>query len=194
MNLICKARAFAHEAHDSVGQVRKYSGEPYWVHTDEVADIVASVGGTPTQIAIAHLHDVLEDVGAFYSPDDPKWGPEGHPYGFDSIARHFGRPVALGVLHLTDMFTHSIHPHLNRETRRRIESYRLSMIPPDIQTIKVADMISNTKDIVKADPNFAKIYMEEKSRLLPLLKFADPKLLEIANRFLDRYYGREAVQ
>ena len=62
MNLIEKAKQFAHEAHDSIGQKRKYSGEPYWVHTDAVAEKVAAIGGTEVMVAAAHLHDVLEDV------------------------------------------------------------------------------------------------------------------------------------
>ena len=56
------AKEFAHAAHDSIKQVRKYTGEPYWNHTDAVAEVVASVGGTEDMVMAAHLHDVLEDV------------------------------------------------------------------------------------------------------------------------------------
>jgi (p)ppGpp synthase/HD superfamily hydrolase len=55
-----RARAFARAAH--AGQTRKYTGEPYVAHTDEVAAIVAAHGGTSEMIVAAHLHDVLEDT------------------------------------------------------------------------------------------------------------------------------------
>ena len=63
-NLIAKAKLFAHNAHDSINQRRKYTDQPYWVHTDAVADTVAAYGGTATMVAAANLHDVLEDVSS----------------------------------------------------------------------------------------------------------------------------------
>ena len=50
-DLVDRARAFARVAHAE--QTRKYTGEPYVVHTDEVAAIVAAHGGTPEMIAAA---------------------------------------------------------------------------------------------------------------------------------------------
>ena len=63
-NVVKKALAFAKEAHESVGQVRKYTGEPYIVHPMEVADIVKSVGGSEAMQAAALLHDTVEDTDA----------------------------------------------------------------------------------------------------------------------------------
>jgi len=49
-----------------------------------------------------------------------------------------------------------------------------------VQTIKVADLISNTGSIVEHDPKFAVTYLEEKRLLLDVLTNADPRLLSIA--------------
>jgi hypothetical protein len=52
--------------------------------------------------------------------------------------------------------------------------------PAAAQTIKVADLISNTRSIVAHDPGFAKVYLEEKRMLLEVLTKADPTLLNKA--------------
>ena len=45
-------------------------------------------------------------------------------------------------------------------------------------------MIDNTSTIVENDPNFAKVYLEEKRLLMKVLKDADPGLMEDAKKFL----------
>lgn len=184
MTLIEKAREFAHAAHDSIGQVRKYTGEPYWVHTDEVASLVSNVtlgAETPNDesipevaenhyrimIAAAHLHDILEDVDKF-------------PYEIVTISKTFGHEVAILVRELTDVFTSEKYPDMNRASRKEMEADRLSTISADAQTIKVADLLSNTKSIVDNDPGFAKTYLKEKEYLLSKLTKANPILLERA--------------
>ena len=46
----------------------------------------------------------------------------------------------------------------------------------DAQTIKVADIIDNTKSIVRRDPGFAEVYLKEKAALLEVLTKADAGL------------------
>jgi len=41
MTTVERARVFATAAHSAVGQLRKYTHEPYWTHTREVADLVS---------------------------------------------------------------------------------------------------------------------------------------------------------
>jgi acetylornithine/succinyldiaminopimelate/putrescine aminotransferase len=50
------------DAHQFVGQTRKYTGEPYEVHPDAVRALVETVTKDPATLAAAHLHDVVEDV------------------------------------------------------------------------------------------------------------------------------------
>ncbi len=186
MNRLYQAREFAHAAHDSINQKRKYTGLPYWVHTDEVADIVASVtlgAETPNDesipelaeinyremIAAAHLHDTIEDVFTLNSH-----------YDIYLIAKTFGERVAKFVVELTDVYTKEAWPDLNRDKRKHLEAERLGKVSNEAKTIKLADLISNTADIVKNDPDFAKVYLREKERLLPYLVGGSPVLMERA--------------
>lgn len=162
MSIAFKAMMFAREAHKS--QVRKYTGNPYVDHLAEVAGIVAALGWPHEEvhpsimIAIAWLHDCVEDQGV--SPQ--------------ALIDEFGLDIQRGVLLLSDLETG------NRAERKAASRARLAAAPGWIQTIKCADLISNTSSIVKHDPKFAVTYLEEKRLLLDVLTKADPRLLEIA--------------
>lgn len=173
MNKIELAQKFAHDAHDSIGQKRKYTGEPYWVHTDEVARIVSETPGhTEDMICAAHLHDVLEDV----APND-----QTGMYGYLNIKSLFGEDVAKFVVELTDVYTKEGYGDLNRKQRKELERERIGKTSPEAKTIKLADLISNTKSIVEHDPDFAQTYLKEKIALLPYLADGSPHLLQLAS-------------
>ncbi len=161
MNTVERARIFATAAHAAVGQTRKYTGEPYVVHPIEVSEIVASVGGTDAMVAAALLHDVLEDTGVT----------------FDVLEAEFGSEVAELVLWLTDV---SKPEDGNRSTRKALDRQHSAAAPAEAQTIKVADLISNTRSIVAHDPDFARVYLKEKRMLLEVLTKADSTLLNQA--------------
>lgn len=156
MTLAFKAMQFAREVHKN--QVRKYTENPYADHLAEVAGIVATVQPDDVSIAVAWLHDCVEDQGTSLN-----W-----------LAYSFGFEVASGVWFLSDLETG------NRKERKEASRIRLAAASGWIQTIKVADLISNTSSIVKHDPKFAKVYLEEKRLLLDVLTKADKGLLEIA--------------
>lgn len=161
MNTVERAKVFATAAHAAVGQTRKYTGEPYVVHPLEVAALVESVGGTEAMIAAALLHDVLEDTAVTV----------------DVLEEQFGSEVADLVLWLTDV---SKPEDGNRSTRKALDRQHSAAAPAAAQTVKVADLISNTRSIVAHDPGFAKVYIEEKRLLLDVLTGADPTLLTMA--------------
>lgn len=161
MNTVERAKVFATAAHAAVGQTRKYTGEPYVVHPMEVASLVESVGGTEAMVAAALLHDVLEDTGVTV----------------DVLEELFGSEVADLVLWLTDV---SKPDDGNRSTRKALDRQHSAAAPAAAQTVKVADLISNTRSIVAHDPGFAKVYLEEKRLLLDVLTRADPTLLTMA--------------
>jgi (p)ppGpp synthase/HD superfamily hydrolase len=161
MNTVERAKVFAIAAHAAVGQTRKYTGEPYVVHPLEVASLVESVGGTEAMVAAALLHDVLEDTEVTV----------------DLLEEQFGSKVADLVLWLTDI---SRPEDGNRNTRKALDRQHSAAAPAAAQTIKVADLISNTRSIVAHDPGFAKVYLEEKRLLLDVLTRADPTLLTMA--------------
>ena len=184
IELMHKAREFAHAAHDAAGQKRKYSGDPYWTHTDDVANIVGFYGeGSAEMIAAAHLHDVLEDVPSTLPVADLQFlANTDEPLHYDSftIGRLFGAEVVWLVLQLTEVFTKEKYPELNRAERKEAEAKRLTYVSNWAKTIKLADLLSNAKDIEKHDPDFAVVYMKEKERLLQSLVGGHPTLWNAA--------------
>ena len=131
------------------------------VHPIEVSELVASVNGTEAMVAAALLHDVLEDTEVTV----------------DLLEEQFGSKVADLVLWLTDI---SSPKDGNRSARKALDRQHSAAAPAAAQTIKVADLISNTRSIIAHDPGFAKVYLEEKRLLLDVLTRADPTLLTIA--------------
>jgi len=155
---------FAREAHKD--QVRKYTGNPYVDHLAEVAGIVGTVAHfsgdcamVDQMLAVAWLHDAVEDCGVTLAEIEAK----------------FGFMVAVGVSGLTDNETGA-----NRAERKAKSRERLAARASWIQTIKCADLISNTSSIVKHDPKFAAVYLQEKRELLAVLTKADRRLWRIA--------------
>lgn len=155
MDLVHKAQVYAMAAHAAVGQRRKYTNEPYIVHPAEVASIVASVpGSTPEMVAAAWLHDVVEDTGCT----------------FTDIHMAFGIDIATLVDWLTDV---SRPEDGNRAVRKAIDREHTAQAPAEAQTIKLADLISNSRSIMAHDPKFAATYLEEKRQLLEVMTRGD---------------------
>jgi (p)ppGpp synthase/HD superfamily hydrolase len=162
MHIVEKARIFATAAHAAVAQLRKYTNEPYIVHPAEVAGIVDSVeGATFEMVAAAWLHDVVEDTGVT----------------LEVVRAEFGDEVATIVGWLTDV---SRPEQGNRAIRKAIDRAHTASAPAEAQTIKLADLISNTRSIVEHDEKFAKTYLEEKRMLLAVMTRGDAGLMAIA--------------
>lgn len=166
MDIVRKAQVYAMAAHAAVGQKRKYTFEPYIVHPAEVAKIVAGVpGATPDMVAAAWLHDVVEDTGCT----------------FTDIHMGFGIDIATLVQWLTDV---SKPEDGNRAARKAIDRAHSAQAPAEAQTIKLADLISNSRSIVQHDPEFAKIYLEEKRLLLEVMNKGDAGLMAEARKYI----------
>lgn len=151
------ARAYAAGAHAAVGQRRKYTGEPYVLHPIAVAGLVREAGGDEEMIQAALLHDVIEDTQVTEA----------------DLGYVFSARVVSLVVDLTDITDLSLG---NRATRKRIERERWREKSPAAMTIKLADLIDNTRSIVEHDPGFARTYLREKVRLLEFLKGGDQPL------------------
>ena len=163
MTLAEKALVFATAAHAAVGQLRKYTHEPYIVHPIEVAEIVRSVAGSDAQIAAALMHDVVEDTGVT----------------LELVRKEFGDEVADLVGWLTDV---SRPDHGNRAARKAVDRAHSAAAPAAAQTVKLADLISNTRSILEHDQKFAKTYLEEKRLLLEVMTKGDSTLMAIARK------------
>lgn len=171
MSLAFEAMEFARSVHKD--QRRKYTNNPYTDHLAEVAGIVATVVEwqlihPQVMIATAWLHDCMEDQG-INTADLWKLLAANGGHSMTEM-----EAVARGVWLLSDL------EDGNRAERKRLSRERLSGAPGWVQTIKVADLISNTSSIVQHDPKFAVTYLEEKRFLLDVLTKADPRLLKIA--------------
>lgn len=143
------ARVFAIAAH--AGQVRKYTGEPYWHHCREVAGLIEEHTPDGLLAAAGWLHDVLEDTKATEA---------------DLMAAFGSELLVRWVKEVTDV---SRPEDGNRAARKAIDRLHLAEASPGGKTIKLADLISNTRSIVQHDPHFARVYLAEKEALLPVL-------------------------
>lgn len=159
--MIWDAIIFATNKHQ--GQKRKYTGEDYIVHPLAVAKLVSQCQEATTNMIIASiLHDTVEDCNVTLK----------------EIEIRFGQRVSELVEMLTDV---SKPEDGNRETRKRIDREHTAKAHSDAKTIKLADLIDNTKSIVEHAPDFAKVYLAEKRLLLEVLTTGDRRLWEMAN-------------
>ena len=153
------ALKFAIEAHDR--QYRKYTGEPYSCHCAEVGATLKAFHHSPEVVAAGFLHDTIEDT------DTTR----------EDLVVQFGEEVAGLVVEVTDV---SKPEDGNRAARKALDLMHLTNASFDGQTIKFADLISNTKNIAKHDPDFARIYLPEKEAILTTLDSGDPALRQVA--------------
>jgi (p)ppGpp synthase/HD superfamily hydrolase len=176
MDLVNFADFFACAAHAAVKQTRKYTGEPYINHPREVREILLKFATGPVtleQEAAALLHDVVEDTGV----------------DLELIVTMFGNDVAVLVEGLTDV---SKPEDGNRKLRKQKDLDHTAAAPVAAKSIKLADLISNSHSIVEHDPDFARVYLHEKTRILDVCSGADPGLLAEAYRVLN--YSKEQLR
>lgn len=158
-----QARRFATELHAAAGQRRKYTDEPYIVHPQAVAELVRSVTDDEEMLAAAWLHDTVEDTSST----------------LQDIEQQFGQRVAGLVAMLTD----SSQPQARNRAARKLAHFRHTAdASPEAQTIKLADIIDNTRAIVQFDPDFARVYLIEKQVQIQLLLQGDKQLWQQAHQ------------
>lgn len=164
--LVLAADAFAAERH---WQQRKYTNEPYIIHPRAVMNTVRSVAHTEEMLAAALLHDTVEDCGVTESELEARFGPL----------------VSMYVMMLSDV---SRPEDGNRAVRKHIDKLHVWRASPAAKTIKLADLLDNTESIVKHDPGFAVLYMQEKRDVLPGLIEGDRLLFAKAQRIINSYF------
>lgn len=166
MDLEERAKEFARRYHDSIDHKRKYTGDQYITHPSAVVELVRTTPHTQAMLCAAWLHDTVEDTPATLS----------------EIEREFGSEIAGLVEMLTDVSKLSDG---NRAVRKAIDRDHTAKASPEAKTIKLADLIDNTKSIVEFDKDFAKVYLAEKVLLLEVLKDGDATLWETAARHCE---------
>lgn len=162
-----QARRYATRAHAEAGQRRKYTDEPYIVHPAAVAELVRSVSADDALLATAWLHDTVEDTDTT----------------LNDIEVHFGPRVA----QLVEMLTDCAQPQAKNRAARKLAHFRhTASASPEAQTIKLADIIDNTRAIVRFDPHFARVYLVEKRIQIGLLKQGDAQLWQQASTIIEQ--------
>ena len=119
-DIVSRARASAVAAHGE----QRYAGQPYVVHLDAVAALLAPYGATAQ--TIGYLHDVVEDT----------------PVPLQRIRDEFGEQVAECVGLVTDV------PGENRKERKARTNAKLAKVTGDAQLaliVKAADRLANLR-------------------------------------------------
>lgn len=152
------------------GQTRKWTGEPYFNHCKEVAEITARMGGSPHAIAAAYLHDVIEDTPTTLAELWAELVYEGVDVDDVDI-------ICAYVDFMTDKYTASAYPTWNRKKRKQFEAERIvsECDCADKAILKVADWESNSPSIQANDPEFWAICCQEKALFIYDLYFFIPK-------------------
>jgi guanosine-3',5'-bis(diphosphate) 3'-pyrophosphohydrolase len=161
---------FTDQAHGE--QLRKYTHDRYIVHPVRVMQTCQQYSHDPAVLAAALLHDVLEDT----------------PVTKETIQEFLLTQLTLEetdraiqyVVELTDIFIKANFPGMNRKKLKEKEAERLSLVSPEAQTIKYADIMDNSVNIVFHDQNFGYIYLKEAEAFLSKMTKGNPVLRERA--------------
>ena len=154
---IMRVARLAAYGHHNKGDKRQYTGEPYIVHPMEVAKTVMSAGGTAAMVKAGLAHDTLEH-GAV-SADDLLGAAGEETFGM--------------VVELTDVNNPS---EGNRAARKAKIRERLSKASEGAKSVKLADVLSNSKSIADRAPSFAQVYIKELTALLQEMQGGSPAI------------------
>jgi len=156
--IVIKAYNYAKDKHS--GQKRKYSQLDYFTHPKGVARIIEDLTGKDYLIAVALLHDVVEDTDAT---------------NLDIVGK-FGQRIATLVMELTET------PE-KRKGRKKVDYLieAMSNMSEEALTVKLADRFHNVRylqvdctDVTQLD--FIKYYIKQTKEIITSLR--DIKLNE----------------
>jgi (p)ppGpp synthase/HD superfamily hydrolase len=144
--MILKARGFALGAHAGMGQVRKFTGEPYYNHPFRAAEMAEAYGCDWEVICGCYLHDTVEDTGVT----------------IELIHQEFGSRVAQIVNGVTNVATRENSPGLNRADRFALNLAHLKEQGHGSKEVRLFDVFDNLRDAEKVDAKFANLLVAEK--------------------------------
>lgn len=157
--ILTKAYLIGETAHRAVGQVRKYSGDPYFTHPREVAIRMYREFRPLEEVSAALLHDVIEDTSVTE----------------DFLRRVFANKESRVVDIVLQVTKPEQDPSKNRAERKAIDHMHYANGDEGGQTLKCFDIEHNEADITSQDPKFAKVWLKESEDLLYRLTKADPE-------------------
>jgi len=160
--LVKSAEAYARLMH----RAQLYGDQPYAdAHLAKVAAITAELGGTDEQVAVAWLHDVVEDCGVSLRTIERKFGV----FVFNSVAACTGNGS-------------------NRDARNT-SIYRSMEFNPRSALVKVADRIANLEACAPGSKYLA-MYESERDEFYQHVARQTPT---IARKRLDAAYVKAAA-
>lgn len=150
------------------GQLR-HGGDTELSHLLEVGMILSMFHAPGEVVCAGILHDILEDTKC-----PPAW-----------LKHEVGDVIFGMVFECTDAFTAVAFPNDNYETRKTWERGRIAGLTRDAKAIKLADLISNARSMVKNKLPFARKFLDHKILLLPHLEDSYRHLYEYAVKVLE---------
>lgn len=168
--ILKQVRDFADRAHGN--QRRKYTPDRYIVHPVRVMELSRAYNDALPVLAAALLHDVLEDTPT--TEDDILEFLQG------LMEEEDARKTVKLVVELSDVYVKDNYPKWNRRKRKAAEVERLSNTSPEAQTIKYADIIDNSVEIVSHDVDFGRVFLRECRALLKGMNQGHPELYQRA--------------
>jgi guanosine-3',5'-bis(diphosphate) 3'-pyrophosphohydrolase len=165
-----KITEFARIAHGE--QQRKFAPDPYIVHPIRVMELCRKYSNEVTLLAAALLHDVLEDTAVTVEKMED--------FLQSLMSSSQANETIQLVKELTDVYVKTNYPEWNRRKRKQKETERLSSISSKAQTIKYADIIDNSLDIVNVKNDFAKKYLQECLAIIKAMQKGNRELYEKA--------------
>lgn len=157
-------------AHEATGQLRKYSGEPYFNHPKAIALRMLADGYGAQIVAAALLHDVVEDTDITEA----------------FLRRHFD---PLGYTEVVDIVMQVTKPSEDMTEPRAIRKHRdhLHYASGDWrgQTLKCYDLNHNGQTLLADDPKFASVWFNEATQLLGMLDKAHQRIKDHVTAMVD---------
>jgi (p)ppGpp synthase/HD superfamily hydrolase len=153
--IIVRAYNYSKEKHD--GQKRKFTKIDYFTHPKAVARIIEDLTKKDYLVAVALLHDVIEDTDAEYH----------------DIVRLFGQRIACLVMELTE----------TEEKRKGLKKVdylirEMKNMSEEALTVKLADRFHNVRfleiDITDVEHyGFMQYYAKQTKQILNSLKYSE---------------------
>jgi len=160
VELASEIAAFYHQ-----GQMRKNSIDDYIVHPAKVVTLLEQYGiYDEVTLAIAWLHDVLEDTSITYK----------------ELQCLFGDVVASGIEHLTRI----------GDTNQDKESYKqkIASAPDNIKMIKLCDTLDNIRTLECLDPEgIVRKINDTENFYIPMARELCPEIAKDLRYHIDTY-------
>lgn len=148
-DIVVRAYKFSEEAHS--GQKRRFSGLDYFTHPKYVARVVSHLTKDPTLVAVALLHDTVEDTKV----------------RIGQVEDLFGNEVANMVAELT---IDKKDPEFKRNKGMYLAEKMLKMTPGAL-TVKLADRFHNVLFLEgdNVDIEFKKKYWDQTKTIMKIV-------------------------